>query len=69
MRYAASKAYVANSSFSSSSFSAPSARVSMPSAPSSSSGMSLAGYTGRVTAAGMPDMRTTEGKAWAAANK
>ncbi len=36
---------------------------------SSTSGGSLSGYTGRVTAAGNPDMRTTAGKAWAAANK
>ena len=32
-------------------------------------GSSLSGYTGRLTAAGLPDMRTTAGKAWAAANK
>jgi len=36
---------------------------------SSGGGGSLSGYTGRVTASGRPDMRTTAGKAWAAANK
>jgi len=85
MRYNASKAYVASysggssSSYSAPSYSAPSYSVpsysapsySAPSysAPSVSSGGSLAGYTGRVTAAGLPDMRTNAGKAWAAANK
>ena len=32
-------------------------------------GGGLSGYTGRVTASGMPDMRTTAGKAWAANNR
>jgi hypothetical protein len=31
-------------------------------------GGGLSGYSGRVTASGNPDMRTTAGKAWAANN-
>jgi len=40
-------------------------------APSGSSytAPSLSGYSGRVTAAGLPDMRTNAGKSWAASHK
>jgi hypothetical protein len=78
MRTSAAKAYVAaQPSYSSSSYKAPSnSSYTAPSyssytAPSSSygGGGGLSGYTGRVTASGAPDMRTTAGKAWAASNK
>ena len=68
MRYSAAKSYVASYTPSASSFYGGGGGSSYTAASSSSSS-SYASYSGPTTRSGAPDMRTTAGKAWAAANK